>query len=81
MKGIHEMDETGKTIFDGYESYVYLEEKDSRQLYILKTWYEGATYAQAVKSQSEVIESLKDNPFLVVISGRIEGFLPPGKEK
>ena len=74
------MDDTGKTIFDGYESYVYLEEKDSRQLYILKTWYEKATYAQAVKSQSEVIESFKDNPFLVVISGRIEGFLPPGKE-
>lgn len=70
----------GKTIFDGYESYIYLEERDSRQLYILKTWYENANYAQAVKSQSEVIESLKDNPMLVVISGRIEGFLPPGKD-
>ena len=32
------MDE--KSIFEGYESYVYLEEKDTRQLYILKTWYE-----------------------------------------
>ena len=70
----------GKTIFDGYESYIYLEERDSRQLYILKTWYENANYAQAVKSQSDVIESLKDNPMLVVISGRIEGFLPPGKD-
>ena len=70
------MDETGKSIFEGYESYVYLEEKDSRQLYILKTWYEKATYAQAVTSQAEVIKSFEDNPFLVVISGRIEGVLP-----
>lgn len=70
----------GKTIFDGYESYIYLEEKYSRQLYILKTWYEKATYAQAVRSQSEVIESLENNPLLVVISGRIEGVLPSGKD-
>lgn len=70
------MDDTNKSIFEGYESYVYLEEKDSRQLYILKTWYEKATYAQAVQSQAEVIKSFENNPFLTVISGRFEGVLP-----
>ena len=59
--------------FDGYESVIYLEEKYSKQLYVLRTWYEGATYTQAVQSQADIIASFDDNKELVVTNGYLEG--------
>lgn len=68
-----------ESIYNGYESTIYLEERHSRQLYYLKTWYEGATYAQAVKSQALIIASFDNNPEIEVTYGRLEGVHRNGK--
>lgn len=65
--------EIPKPPYMGYESIIYLEEYASKQLYIMKTWYEGATYAQAALSQANIIESFEDNSELKVTYGTLEG--------
>lgn len=65
--------EIPKPPYDGYESVIYLEEKESTQLYVMRTWYQGATYAQAALSQADIIKSFENNPELKVTYGTLEG--------
>lgn len=72
MTKCEKLPEDKKRSNNGYESIIYLEEKASKQLYILKTWYEGTDYRQAVNSQTDIINSFDNNPELIVVSGRLE---------
>ena len=73
MRKCAELPEDKKRTNDGYESVIYLEEKESKQLYVLRTWYENASYKQAVTSQADIIKSFENNEELIVVSGRLEG--------
>lgn len=73
MRKCAELPEDKKRTNDGYESVIYLEERESKQLYVLRTWYENASYKQAVTSQADIIKSFENNEELIVVSGRLEG--------
>lgn len=73
MVKVKDLPEEKKRTNDGYESVIYLEEKESKQLYILRTWYQGASYKQALTSQADIIKSFENNEELIVVSGRLEG--------
>ena len=73
MRTCAELPEDNKRTNDGYESVIYLEERESKQLYVLRTWYENASYKQAVTSQADIIKSFENNEELIVVSGRLEG--------